>query len=697
MNQANPQRTYALVVGIEEYKAGSSWSLDGPASDALKFAKWLSDKYVPNENIFLFISELDDNQSKVNSCSINTQKATRENIYQTITETIPSYGEKGDLLYIYWSGHGTTNQRKDRRLFYDDGKQNLNLESFLESLGSDIFGNFDRQILLIDACANYYSKKISKSLCKEKYSVGKPIKSRQQVILLATKEGYKTKNIDKEKIGLFSKVLLGELKNESQLILPEGIPKIVENVKAIFKEQYYNQPTPIYLAYGNEDDIKLPSFALNQAAHKSLLLEERWKKLESILAEIDRYILYISCYFVLSKYKDDVIGNYEELEGLKLITTEPEEIINILNNIFLKTTHINEDERTEQLCIVLEFICYLFMLINNNEHKKQIRSWVQKTQTELIKKNIAIKVDKIKKQWGQHIQKNIRQQYNRHEPYLMIVLEPIKTKSNKFNFTSELVFQKNNNEPDLILPLLKNTEYSLDEDEKIDKDDLDYLILLSKKIMQICGLGEEKLIIEIFLPNNQIIKEQEKIQIKIDIYDHRQDIGCKYKFVLRSFERLTNFDYCPLENIKQKWDRLKTCNLNNFQWIYCPDDLMALDEFQSYSELVGINLLSYPENIKQKDVIDKLLQEVITKALPLFIWNSGFCNTKDQLKQEFAQILVCENLKCSNQLFESIKKIRNEASVDSLGYYLGFLCDNPYRLPSQYSTIAGDILVDFGF
>ena len=245
MNEPNPQSTYALVVGIEKYKAGSSWSLDGPASDALTFAKWLSDKGVPHQNIFLFISELDDNRGKVNDFPIKSQKATRQNIYQAITETIPNCGKQGDLLYIYWSGHGTTNQRKDRRLFYDDGQQNLNLESLLESLGSDIFGNFEQQILIIDACANYYSKKLSKSLSKEKYTVGDIIKLRQQVILLATKEGYKTKNIDKEKTGLFSKVLLGELEKEAKLIFPGGMPKIVESVKTIFKENYYNQPTPI--------------------------------------------------------------------------------------------------------------------------------------------------------------------------------------------------------------------------------------------------------------------------------------------------------------------------------------------------------------------------------------------------------------------------------------------------------------------
>ena len=48
----DPQKTYALVVGVEKYAAGSNWDLDGPTSDANKFVEWLRGRQVPVENIF---------------------------------------------------------------------------------------------------------------------------------------------------------------------------------------------------------------------------------------------------------------------------------------------------------------------------------------------------------------------------------------------------------------------------------------------------------------------------------------------------------------------------------------------------------------------------------------------------------------------------------------------------------------------
>ena len=230
MNELNPQSTYALIVGIEKYDAGSSWSLDGPASDALKFAQWLSDKCVPTQNIFLFISALDKNQ---NNSKITSEKASYQNVDNAIFKTIPNYKEQDNLLlYIYWSGHGTANKRKDLRLFYADNERNLNLESLLDSLNTSFFGKFNQQILIIDACANYYSKKAPESLRTETYNQGiKEIKTRKRAILLATKEGYTIKNIDREKTGRFSKILFEELEEKDKLITPEEITEVQKNVQ----------------------------------------------------------------------------------------------------------------------------------------------------------------------------------------------------------------------------------------------------------------------------------------------------------------------------------------------------------------------------------------------------------------------------------------------------------------------------------
>jgi len=54
----SPARTHAVVVGVEQYAAGSKWDLDGPASDACRIAGWLRDRGVPAEQISLHLSPL---------------------------------------------------------------------------------------------------------------------------------------------------------------------------------------------------------------------------------------------------------------------------------------------------------------------------------------------------------------------------------------------------------------------------------------------------------------------------------------------------------------------------------------------------------------------------------------------------------------------------------------------------------------
>ena len=44
---ADPQRTYAVVVGVEHYEEEKGWELDGPVPDAVAFVEWLRERGVP--------------------------------------------------------------------------------------------------------------------------------------------------------------------------------------------------------------------------------------------------------------------------------------------------------------------------------------------------------------------------------------------------------------------------------------------------------------------------------------------------------------------------------------------------------------------------------------------------------------------------------------------------------------------------
>ena len=98
----SPDRTYAVVVGIERYEAGSMWDLDGAADSALRIIGWLRGCEVPAANITVLLSPLDSNRSKVEQrlaelgLPPEPLPATVEKIRHVITEQLP--GKDGDPL-----------------------------------------------------------------------------------------------------------------------------------------------------------------------------------------------------------------------------------------------------------------------------------------------------------------------------------------------------------------------------------------------------------------------------------------------------------------------------------------------------------------------------------------------------------------------------------------------------------------------
>jgi hypothetical protein len=159
-----PENVYALVVGIEKYKGGSEWDLNGPANDALKFANWLLERGVEPDHIQLFLSPLDKNVALIQDAKakgLTPKTANHDLIAETIRSQLTSQNGRGDLLYVFWGGHGniTKTQATIRRMLFadtdDDTKWNLNFNSLLEALSTFAYGSgFRQQIFFIDTCAN---------------------------------------------------------------------------------------------------------------------------------------------------------------------------------------------------------------------------------------------------------------------------------------------------------------------------------------------------------------------------------------------------------------------------------------------------------------------------------------------------------------------------------------------------------------
>ncbi len=209
-----PAGTRAVVVGVEEYSAGSSWRLDGPALDACRFVEWLISRGVPAGNVSFLVSPLTENRDAVARHGFNAQPADYATVRATLVDSLRSSGS--EFLVLYWGGHGVVDGGDTRRLFCADAtnadKRNVDLSALLVSLRTNFYPHHPRQMVLIDACQNLVEQlHLAHTLPAEVFPLGSPRLSCEQRVLLAASPGEAAVNLDGRKTGLFSEVLRAEL------------------------------------------------------------------------------------------------------------------------------------------------------------------------------------------------------------------------------------------------------------------------------------------------------------------------------------------------------------------------------------------------------------------------------------------------------------------------------------------------------
>lgn len=294
---AKPEQTFALVVGIEKYQEKAyNVTGGGPAMDALNFAHWLIQRQVPKENIRLCISYLDEHHDLCSKSDLEIQAATEPNIFKIITDFLST--KSGDLLYIFWAGHGLINAERERRLLCADTNknnwQNLDFDSLLLLLSSDAF-NIRRHICIVDACANYLLELNGRptNLGGRVFSSGKPRTDSQQFVLLATREGEKAKVNSTEKTGYFSQAVREALAQEPTGIWPPDMMKVAQKVKEKIAS-LNKQQLPTYYFYQTWDgDIRefqpekvdIPHNIPPSQARKFLGRDTELKKLHQLLQD----------------------------------------------------------------------------------------------------------------------------------------------------------------------------------------------------------------------------------------------------------------------------------------------------------------------------------------------------------------------------------------------------------------------------
>jgi len=296
---AQKERTYGLAIGIESYQE-NSWNINGggPAHDAIQFAQWLLDCGVPKENIRLCLSSLEN----VEHPELEIAEATEQKISALITDWLSD--KKGDLLYLFWAGHGLITSERNRRLLCADATkgnwQNLDLDSLLVYLSSEAF-LIKHHICIIDACANYILESQGRptNLGGRTFSSGQPRTESQQFVLLATREGEKAKVSTEGKTGYFSQAVREALAEELNNGWPPNMEVIAQNVKQRFTKLDKKQlPTYFYRRSwdGNTDiyhpnPFEIPHNIRNSTARKFVGRDQELEQLHKLLQNNDVVVI----------------------------------------------------------------------------------------------------------------------------------------------------------------------------------------------------------------------------------------------------------------------------------------------------------------------------------------------------------------------------------------------------------------------
>lgn len=168
---ADPQTTYAVLVGVETYAGGAAWDLDGPATGALRMAQWLLDQHVPPAHIALFVNfGQPRSDAGRDTLQVLRESMTRHGLVmrepsRALLEaalspaSLPGSPEQNATLIVYFTGHGLSSEVKRQRfaLTQDAGEEAhhaIDLEYQATSLRLNPRAKrFATQWFIQDACA----------------------------------------------------------------------------------------------------------------------------------------------------------------------------------------------------------------------------------------------------------------------------------------------------------------------------------------------------------------------------------------------------------------------------------------------------------------------------------------------------------------------------------------------------------------
>lgn len=261
----NPARVSVLAIGLETYgDLDVDWDLPGAALHAVRFAEWAIGNLVPPDRVRLgctWVGGMEDPRATVLAA-----KGVR--ITSTATDGIKAAASDlvrngGDLLLVYWCGHGASVSRERRLLTTGAVRVPPQLANFriddlqgLLAAKSEEIAGFPHQVMFFDACANELEgRRLPNPGDWGEFPDGRP----QQLLYYSTDIGLYAEFDKDAGHAAYSTALLKWLEDHPDTFPPD-FSRLSNDVHRLFREkrdEFLNRPVRLYTGVFEEGGADL--------------------------------------------------------------------------------------------------------------------------------------------------------------------------------------------------------------------------------------------------------------------------------------------------------------------------------------------------------------------------------------------------------------------------------------------------------